>query len=344
MMMNCGCLRLWIIVLSLTIAGPALSATPSAAVSTAAVQNRNLTRTVEAYGRVEAAPDAVNVLSLPRASIITRLAVRKGQQVAKGQLLYRVKTAPSARQTYLEAQAALQAAQANLKRVANLHSEQLATNADLAAAQQAASDAKTRLESLKALGADKRTEDVLSPVAGIVTDIGVATGQRVPADSMAVTLTNPEGLQIVLGVEPEIADRIQSGAKVAARQVFGTAAPRHGRVSQIGGTLDPATRQIDVVVAMDSGTHLQVGQRFVGTITIATAQGPAVPRSAVLRDKQGTYLFVVKAGKAHRINIHPGIEAGGYIAVPDGVRPGDRVVIQGNYELSDGMAVREEGA
>jgi multidrug efflux pump subunit AcrA (membrane-fusion protein) len=42
------------------------------------------------------------------------------------------------------------------------------------------------------------------------------------------------------------------------------------------------------------------------------------------------------------VNVQTGPDDGSYIAVTHGIKAGDRVVTLGNYELEDGMAVREQ--
>jgi hypothetical protein len=65
-----------------------------------------------------------------------------------------------------------------------------------------------------------------------------------------------------------------------------------------------------------------------------------VPRSAVLRDAQGDYLFQVRQGHARRVNVQTGLEQGGLIAVRGSFEVNAPVVSLGNYELQDGMVVR----
>ena len=68
---------------------------------------------------------------------------------------------------------------------------------------------------------------------------------------------------------------------------------------------------------------------------------PVVPPSAFLRLARGAYLLPVLDGQAVRVAVKPGIEADGLIAVRGPLDPTLPVVTLGNYELRDGMAVRE---
>ena len=60
----------------------------------------------------------------------------------------------------------------------------------------------------------------------------------------------------------------------------------------------------------------------------------------MLRDARGAYLFQVREGKAHRVDVQTGLERDGLIAVQGAFDTKQPIVKLGNYELQDGMAVR----
>ena len=62
-------------------------------------------------------------------------------------------------------------------------------------------------------------------------------------------------------------------------------------------------------------------------------------------DAGAQVLFTVKDGKAVRHEVTPGIASGDQLEVQGAdLKAGDAVVVTGNYELSDGMAVQVETA
>ena len=60
----------------------------------------------------------------------------------------------------------------------------------------------------------------------------------------------------------------------------------------------------------------------------------------MLGEADNAYLFTVNGGKAQRVPVQTGVDAGDLIAVTGALKDGDVVVVSGNYELSDGMVVR----
>ena len=62
---------------------------------------------------------------------------------------------------------------------------------------------------------------------------------------------------------------------------------------------------------------------------------------AVLTDANGAYIFQVSGGKAHRVTVTSGAESQGMVAISGGIDPHVPVVVLGNYELQEGMQVRQ---
>jgi hypothetical protein len=61
----------------------------------------------------------------------------------------------------------------------------------------------------------------------------------------------------------------------------------------------------------------------------------------VLSDDAGAYIFVIRDGKAHRVDVKAAFADNGWIGISGAIKAGDAVAALGNYELQDGMAVRE---
>jgi hypothetical protein len=115
-----------------------------------------------------------------------------------------------------------------------------------------------------------------------------------------------------------------------------------GRVAQVFGMINPQTQFVDVLVTLPGG-GLLANTRVRADIDVGQSSAWVVPRSAVLRDAQGAYIFQVHQDKARRINVQSGLEQGGLVAVRGSFTASEPVVSLGNYELQDGMAVRGSG-
>ncbi len=331
-------------VLMLLLAAPALWAAggPSVQVRVAPVAKHRLTDTITAFGPVRPDPEAQTTMDASYTAFVQRVYVTLGQPVHKGDALLQLRTAPSARATYLSAQASVRYARLQLQRKQRLLHEKLATHSDVDAARKALVTAKAAFAAQQELGTGKLTRIIRAPFTGIVSQLPVKPGNEVQVGTQLFQLARRDRLEVALGVEPDEEQRVHAGQQVRVTPLFGNGEGVHTKVSQVNAVVDPSTRLVDVIVRLTGAQARPFlpGMRVQGTLTLQVRNVLAVPRTAVLHDSKGDYLFVVRAGKARRVNVRTGLENGGLIGVQGDLQAGDRVVVQGNYELSDGMAVR----
>ena len=220
--------------------------------------------------------------------------------------------------------------------------QQLATQSQLASADKAQADAQAALAAQQNLGAGKALERVVAPYDGLVSSVAALSGTRLPAGAALLQLISGSGLQVRLGVEPGDAVQLRSGLPVQIVAVFDAGHTFSGRVTQVFGMINPQTQLVDVLVALPDA-NLLLGTQVRAAIQLSRQLAYAVPRSAVLRDAQGAYLFQVQQGKARRVTVQTGLEQAGLVAVSGKLIANAPVVSLGNYELQDGMTVRGAG-
>lgn len=331
-----------ILTLWLPVASTQAATEAAKAVATAPVQGGNITPTVTAWGAVQPDPDRQHTLVLPRAAIIGPVYVRSGQTVAAGAPLLDFTTAPTVQQDHAQAVSAFDYARRNRARSERLFAEQLATRADLDAARRDLRDAQSRLAALSAVGAGTDRGTLRAPLAGIVTEVLLAPGARVPADTPAVSITDRQALVAALGIEPETAARIATNAKARISSVFGPAPGFTGHVTAVQAIIDPATHLLGVLVPIPADSAVYpIGAALRAQIDLPEETTLRIPRAALLADGSGTYVFVLRQGHAQRVNVTAGLPVGGEIIVSGALQMGERVITAGGRELGDGDAVEE---
>lgn len=314
----------------------------SALVRTAPLRRMELASRVSGYGTVMPEPGATVNLNLPRAGQITRLLAKAGEPVKKGQPLLEIGTDPAATLAFEQAGNAVAFARGELRRSESLLARQLATRSQVDAAARALKDAEQAWAAQKAQGNGDRVALLRAPFTGLVVSTAVARGDRVQAGTNLIQLTHTAYLNARLGIEPEDSRRLHAGMPVRLASVFDPQRTVTGTVTQVEAQIDPRTQLVNVTVRF-AGASFLPGTRLRGDIANARRTAPAVPRQAVLRDGDGAYLFQVVAGRARRIRVETGIEDGDWIEVRGAGLLQAPVVVLGNYELEDGMAVREGG-
>jgi membrane fusion protein, multidrug efflux system len=334
------------IVLGLWLAGPAALAaadSSSVQVTTVPLRQQTLRETVTAYGTVASTEEEMTDISFPHAGQVTALRVRAGQRFRAGDPLVTITADPAALQSYEKARVTLEFARRELQRQQALRAQHLATNAQVASAQQAATDAAVALETERNLGNDQPTQTASAPFDGYVAQLMTASGDRPQANTAIMKLARTDqGLRVTAGLKPEDAGRVTPGMRADVTPIVAAGSqPVEGKVSEVSGTINPATKLLDAWIDVKPTGELVPGTAVSAAVILSEHKGWVVPRNAVLHDDKGSYIFQVADGRAKRVDVKTGIETDQLTEVSDPLDPALKVVVSGNYELHDGMAVRE---
>jgi len=315
---------------------------PSVLIETTSLLRQSVAETLTAYGSVIPSPSATENISFPRAGQITHLFVVAGQEVKRGQALFEFATDPAATATYHQTKTTEEFALSELKRVKDMTAHQLATQSQLAAAHKALQDAQANLAAQRNIGGGIGRQLVKASFDGVISVISVQQGDRVASGIPVLQLSKGGKLRATLGIEPEDIGRLHVSMPVQILSVFGNQPAVTTKVLQIHGVINPLTRLVDVDVELQGDTSgLLSGMQVRGTITLDSKESWVVPRSAVLRDKQGDFLFQVRDGHAKRVFVTVATATSNNVAVNGALDSLLKVVVSGNYELQDGMTVRE---
>lgn len=328
-------------VMSPTFAAPETNV-PSVLIKSESLRKQSMAETLTAYGRVMPSTGATDNISFSRAGQITRLLVVAGQMVKRGQVLLEFSTDPNTAALYHQAGTTEVFARSELKRVEDLTARQLATGSQLAAARKALQDAQANLAAQKNIGWGMATQQIKASFDGVVSLLSVQQGDRVLSGMPILQLSKAGELRATLGIEPEEIARLRVGMPVQIFSVFGNQPGVAAKLLQIHGVINQLTRLVDVDIELQgAASGLLPGMQVRGTITLDSKESWVVPRSAVLRDEQGSFLFQVRDGHARRVPVTVQIESGNSVAVSGALDSSLQVVVSGNYELQDGMTVRE---
>ena len=317
----------------------------SVLVKTEALRSQTMAETLTVYGTVMPATGATENLSFPRPVRILRLLVAPGQVVRHDEPLLELVTEATATAAYRQAESAEIFARGELKRVEDLAAQQLATQSQVALARKSLQDAEATLAAQEKLGAGLHEQTVKAPFDALVVAISVQQGDRLQPGASIMQLAKSGALRALLGVEPEDASRVRAGMPIQLASVFTTGEMVNAKVSKVFGAINAHTRLVDVEALLQGQTDgLLSGMQVRGLIDLGGRKCWVVSRSAVLQDGHGAYLFQVRDGHAKRVEVTVGVENGDTVAVTgSGLDSRLKVVVLGNYELQDGMIVREAG-
>jgi RND family efflux transporter MFP subunit len=313
---------------------------PVAQVALAPIAKKTIAENITAYGSVIAQPGKSHSVSAAYETRVRHVLVAPGEAVSLGQPLVEIDPSPATQLQLAEARNAARAAQKELEQAQQKFNLKLATNQDLGQAKKASESAQIQLQTLEKQGA-ATPQQVKSEMEGLIGKVDVQDGQIVQAGGPLVELVAQNEIEVKLGVEPEDVVHLASNDPVLLFQVQRQdIKPIEGRVRLITQRVEPETRLVDVYVSLPNETKLLLDAYLRAEFKAQAHEALVVPRGAVLPEGDGFVLFTVKDKHAVRHLVQSGIQTAQEIEImaPD-LKAGDQVVVRGNYELKDGMAV-----
>lgn len=318
-------------------------AEPTAQVQTALATRGQLSATALAYGTVVSASGHTRVIAMPHDGMIASLAVHDGEAVRAGQPIVTIAIAPAAATQYAQARSAIDFAKQDLARIERLFADKLASNDQLATARKALADAQAQLDQQTGIGADRTMDTLRAPFDGVVSGLTANPGDRPQMGAAIATLSSQSDLVVQLGLEPDDARKVAAGAAVRLTDPLNASTVISARLISVGAIIDPTSRLVKAVAEISAGdaAHVGLGMTVVARIDLPARPGIIVPRTALLEDADGPYLFTVVGGKAHRQAVKIAVETNDQALLDNGVAAGTQVVVSGNAALEDDVAVQE---
>lgn len=321
-------------------AKPDTTPEPIAQVQTIKLQLSEISKTLTAYGTVLPWPDKLQTISVPYTSRIEKILVNEGQSFQKGEVLLLLKPADDATLQLQQAKVELNAAQHEQHLVQERLNLKLATQMELATAKLRTEQAKVMIANLAERGINQNHQ-LKADHAGIVHLLSVQQNQIVPAGSPILQWVDKNQWVVRLGVEPEDKERLQLGQEVLLMPTNKpTFQPIKGQIATITNQIDPITRLLNIFVKPDSNQTLLINDYIEAKISVSSAFTLVVPRQSLLPDGKAYRLFTIENGHAVQHQVQIGLENDTQAEViASDLKEQDDIVVLGNYELEDGMAV-----
>ncbi|MDC8772401.1 efflux RND transporter periplasmic adaptor subunit [Roseateles albus] len=332
--------------------------------------------TLEASGTVA----ALNLLDIraQTTSIVKDVLIKDGQTVRKGDLLFRFDDR-AARADLDKARAQLARDRNNLADLQRQHQRAVELRAQNFVAQSAVDTALSNLEAQRSLlqldeAAVQAAQvalsynEIRSPMAGRAGNVNVVAGSLVQANSSALPLVsiaqiNPIAVGFTLPetqlsallqatrntkAEPLMAQVLMPGARAGMKPAKGeeAAAPPQGRITFVDNLVDAASGTIKAKAEFDNEQQLLWPGQYVRVrLQLRVIKDATViPVAAIIQRGNERSVFVVDADKlAQQLPVQIR-HSFGEMAVVEGIKPGDKVVLDGKQNLRPGTAVKEQAA
>jgi membrane fusion protein (multidrug efflux system) len=306
---------------------------PTVQTRTQVVESKTFPALEEVVGTVRARLRAT--LEAKANGRITQMPVVLGQRVKAGELVVRL-DAPEIRARLEQAQATLQQAEQDWKRVSALFEQQAATRADFDAANSRHLLAKAGVAEASAMLA---YVDVLAPFDGVVARKYVDVGDLALPGKPLIDIEDPSHYQLEADVPETIAAKIQPDAKLAVQLDRGTN-DIVGTVAEIAPIADPLSRTFRVKLDLPGMSGMMSGLFARLFVPVGEAPTLRVPVGAVVQRGQMEIVFVVQDGRAVLHLVKTGRRIRDQFEILSGLDSGDNVVVENASLLTDGQPVQ----
>lgn len=285
---------------------------------------------------------------------LTRIAVRSGQRVAAGALLFEI---DAARQEALVAQlesmralrmADLAYARQQAARARTLSAAGAMSQRDLEQAETAVRTSEAQLQAVEQQIREQRIElgyyRVTAPASGIVGDVPVRVGDRVTRTTVLTTVDQNDVLEIYVNVPVQQAPELRLGLPVRIVDDKGDTLATN-RVTFVSPTVDDATQTVLAKAELADGRGRFRADQFV-RVRLVWRATPAitVPMAAVTRISGQHFVFVAeRQGEglvARQRAVTLGDVVGNEYLLVAGLKPGEQLIVSGIQKIGDGVAVQ----
>jgi RND family efflux transporter MFP subunit len=195
--------------------------------------------------------------------------------------------------------------------------------------------ARAQAEAMGATGTGYGLE-LTAPLSGVVARRNFAPGGRVEAGEVLFTVVDPSAAWLRVQVPAAEAASVPIDAEAVFTVEGGDGTYRTAGVVSMGRVLDTGTRTVPLTFGIEGpGTRFAFGQLARAYVPVGSAErGALVPNQGIIDDNGTPVAYVQAEGEAFERRILTlGTTDGVRTRVLSGLRPGDRVVTVGAYEV-----------
>jgi len=284
---------------------------------------------------------------------------KDGDQVKKDEVVFTIE--PETYQAAVDqkkaqrdsAQAALTNADLQLTRASELLKSNTGTKATYDQRLSEQLQAKANLEDASAQLRDAEIQlsytEIKSPIAGRIGRAAFSPGNLVGPDSgVLATVVSETPIRVLFPVtQRELLEAKKDASAgeppvVRLRLADGTLYKEKGQLDFIDITVDPKTDGQIVRATFDNKDGLLTDGQTVRVVLEESKPQEVIliPQQAIALDQTGPYVFVVDARNMVELRrVKTGFVRNGKIVVSEGLKAGDRVVVQGQQRIRQGMTV-----
>lgn len=271
--------------------------------------------------------------------MVTAIPFQEGQRVRGGEVLVQLDAA-ALRAELDQARALHDDARNQMVRAQRLQPGQTIAEQRMVTLEALARQAEGRVRQAEARLEELR---ITAPFDGRVGLRQVSIGALVQPGTVVTTLDDTARVRVEFSVPEVHLARLRVGSEVrAASSAYGDRV-FSGRVAVLDTRIDPATRSIRVISEFDNADEaLRPGLFLTVILTLASRENALlVPEEAIDPLGERAFIYVVRDGRARRLEVRLGVRLPGEVEIREGVAAaGEQVVVRGIQRLRHDLPVR----
>ena len=185
---------------------------------------------------------------------------------------------------------------------------------------------------------------VTAPISGSIISTPMKSGQTVSTSSVVTKIGDIANLQITAYVPERYIGDLKLGLKAEISFEAYADAVFNATVVRISPVVDSATRTKEIVLHFDQNDpRLNAGMfAKVKLYTVDYVDQIAIQQDALVNNNDEYFLYVTTDGETvQKRKVTLGKNVGGYYQILDGVKEGEKVVVEGMLTLSDGGKIKD---
>lgn len=278
---------------------------------------------------------------------------KEGDKVEKGALLYEID--PSVYEArYKQALSAVGVQESVLKtatrtweRVQSLKKSNAISQQDYDNALGAYENARAALEAAKASAKlakiDLEDASVEATIGGVIGETKVDVGNYISgANTPLVTITQLDPIQVEFSLPQRDYFTLKPSMDSIKLRLEGpNGESAIGKVIYTDAKLNAQTATLTLKGSFENSANLWIPGLFVRVyLEGATLENAiAIPQKALVQDPSGTYVYVLKEGKAQRIPVSLGQSNNGMFIIESGLEGGEQIILDNLTKLRPNMPV-----
>ena len=348
------------ILLALTLATTACRQQQPAADVAAAVETITVKTAAGATGiRYSATvePDQQVSVAFRVGGYVDAVNVEEGDRVKQGQVLARIRQSDyrekfgQAAAAKSEAEAGLAQAKLDLERAQNLFAANALTKPELDAAIARYDASKARVASGSAAAGEAHLAlgdtSLVAPISGVILKKNIERGDLGNPGAVAFVLADTTTVKVMFGVPDTNINAVHLGDAIEVTTESMAGRTFHANVARISPSADPKSRAFDVELHIANPKN-ELKPGMVASLEVSPGGAPAlaIPLAAVIHPPSACdryAVYVVDNNKVRNQIVDLGEPIGNLVAVRNGLKGGEQIVVSGPGLLTDGQSVRVVG-